>query len=487
MSNPQMGRYREEARRGLENSCLQHSLKNIQSRFGKGVMEYWKSMEDDELRDRIKRRRMKTLENLDLVLSSLVDKVHEGGGHVYFAKNGEDAVKYCLRVARKNEVKSVVKGKSMLSAEIGIDGALENQGIEVVETDLGEYIVQLAGDTASHIIAPCIHLDRRQIGRLFAEKLDIPYTDDPQELTQTARVALRQKLLNADMGITGCNFACAENGKISLVSNEGNIRMASTMPRVHIALMGLERVAATTHDHQGMLQLLTRGAALQKMSAYVSFAGGPSGEGDPDGPGEFHLVIVDNGRSKILADDEFREVLACIRCGACLNICPVYGRIGGHAYNATYSGPIGAVLTPLLDGVNKHADLCKGESLCGACLDICPVKNDLPRMLLALRQKLAYGDKHWGTRRHNPSEAFSFRLWKTVVASGPLYRFTLWLGRLLQKPFVRGNAMITKMPGPAGRWTAERDLPPIAAKTFRQRWKKREATQAIKKKEQSNG
>lgn len=487
MSRPPRLQYTEDACHGLENQDLQKNLKNLQNRFGKGAMAYWASQEDPQRRDRAKRQRMRTLENLDVVLSALAANIEKAGGHVYFAKTAEDAVNYTLRVAKKNDVETVVKGKSMTSAEIGLDEALEENDIEVVETDLGEYIVQLAEDEPSHIIAPCIHLDRQKIGRLFAEKLGIDYTDDPPTLTQAARTALRQKMVNADMGITGCNIACAATGKISLVSNEGNIRMATTMPRVHLALMGIERVVATMSEHQELLQLLTRGAALQKLSTYVSFAGGSKHPDDPDGPEEFHLVVIDNGRSAILADEEFREVLACIRCGACLNICPVYGRIGGHAYNSPYPGPIGAVVTPLLRGINEYGDLCKGETLCGACLDICPVKNDLPRMLLALRRKLAYGDKKWQTKVHKPLEKLSFKLWSLLITNGPLYRLVLRCGYLLQKPFVDKKGMISKMIGPGSKWTRDRDLPPLAGESFSKRWKNRHSRRNRKSNEVEHG
>ncbi|MDJ0624231.1 MAG: LutB/LldF family L-lactate oxidation iron-sulfur protein [Desulfocapsaceae bacterium] len=487
MSRPPKLQYTEDACHGLENKDLQKNLKNLQNRFGKGAMTYWASLDDPQRRDRAKKQRMRTLENLDVALSMLATNIEKAGGHVYFAKTAEDAVNYTLRVARKNEVETVVKGKSMTSAEIGLDEALEKNDIEVVETDLGEYIVQLAEDEPSHIIAPCIHLDRQKIGRLFAEKLDIEYTDDPPTLTQAARTALRQKMLNADMGITGCNIACAATGKISLVSNEGNIRMATTMPRVHLALMGIERVAATMTEHQELLQLLTRGASLQKLSTYVSFAGGSKLADDPDGPKEFHLVVIDNGRSAILADEEFREVLTCIRCGACLNICPVYGRIGGHAYHSPYPGPIGAVVTPLLRGINKYADLCKGETLCGACLDICPVKNDLPRMLLALRRKLAYGDKKWQTRVHKPLEKWTFKLWRLLIANGPLYRLMLRCGYQLQKPFVTKEGMISKMIGPGSKWTRDRDLQPLAGESFSKRWKNRHSRRNRKSSEVGHG
>lgn len=473
--------YTEGACAGLANETLQKSLKKIQNGFGKGAMRLWQSLDDSGIRGRVKARRMQTLEHLDVVLAELAGKVRERGGHVFFAETAEDAVQYTLKVAEQNNVKRVVKGKSMTSAEIGIDPVLQQAGIEVVETDLGEYIIQLAEEAPSHIIAPCIHMDRVQIGKLFADKLGVEYTDDPPTLTRIARKALREKLLDADMGITGCNIACAETGQISLVSNEGNIRMATTMPRVHVALMGMERIAATFEDHREMLQLLTRGAALQKLSTYVSFVGGPRQEGDPDGPEEFHLVVIDNGRSKILGDPEFREVLACIRCGACLNICPVYGRIGGHAYNSPYCGPIGAVVTPLFKGVNEYADLCKGETLCGACKDVCPVENDLPRMLSALRHLLAYGDDYWQVKPYNRLEAAGFSWWKKAISNRKAYDMLLKIGRLLQKGRIRDNGMISSLPGPAGKWTQDRDLKPLAKETFTERWHKQHSSRKMEK------
>lgn len=465
--------YTSGAIKGLNNKTLQNSLKKLQNSFGKGALKYWQFMPDSDLRKRVKAQRMQTLEHADIVLAELADKIRSHGGHVYFATTAKEAVDYTLTVAKKNNVRSVVKGKSMTSAEVGVDPALEKAGIEVIETDLGEYIIQLAGDAPSHIIAPCIHMDRKQIGSLFSEKLDIVYTDDPPTLTKTARVKLREKLLSADMGLTGCNIACAETGHVSLVSNEGNIRMATTIPKVHVAYMGLERVAATLEEHQSLLQLLTKGAALQKLSTYVSFTGGPSPEGDPDGPEEFHLVVIDNGRSKILGDPEFREILACIRCGACLNICPVYGKIGGHAYNSPYCGPIGAVITPLLGGINKHADLCKGETLCGACKDVCPVENDLPRMLSALRHKLAYGDKKWEVKIHKPFERMSFRFWKHIISNRKVYDFFLKMIRGLQNIFIRPNPMITKLLGPGGKWTKDRNIPALPPQSFSELWRKK--------------
>ncbi len=484
MSNTTQSLYTEKAKEGMASPTLQASLSDLQSRYGKGAMKAWEEMDDQQTRDRVKASRMNTLEYLDIILTELAKNVRKRGGHVYFAKTAQDAIDYTREVAKRNDVKTVVKGKSMTSIEIDIDPALEEDGIEIVETDLGEYIVQLAGDQPSHIIAPCIHMNREQIGRLFEDKLEIDYTSDPPTLTMAARKALRKKLLSAEMGLTGCNLACAETGQISLVSNEGNIRMATTMPKVHVALMGMERVVATFDQHRETLQLLTKAAALQKLSTYVSFTGGPRGKDDPDGPEEFHLVIIDNGRSKILGSPEFKEVLACIRCGACLNICPVYGKIGGHAYSATYPGPIGAVITPLLDGINKHADLCKGETLCGACLDICPVKNDLPRMLSELRYKLAYGNNDWDVRQHNVQESYIYSCWKLVVTSSFLYRNMIKIGRLAQLLFGGRNKTMKKMGKIGAGWTADRDLPPIAKKTFTEIWKKKYA-QKIKAQEEA--
>ncbi|SDP72960.1 LUD domain-containing protein [Desulforhopalus singaporensis] len=468
--------YSEKAKQALESQPLQKGLTGLQDRFGKGAVKYWRNMEDPGKRDRVKKSRMESFAGLDTILAQLASNIRKRGGHVHFAGDGQEAIDCALEIARRNGVRSVVKGKSMLSMEINIDQALEQDGIEVVETDLGEYIVQLAQQQPSHIIAPCIHLDRNDIGELFAEKLGIDYTDDPPSLTMAARKALREKLLNADMGITGCNLACAETGHISLVSNEGNIRMATTMPKIHVAFMGMERVAPTFEEHRETLELLVRAATQQPLSTYVSFIGGPAGEDDPDGPEEFHLIIIDNGRSKILASPEFREVLACIRCGACLNVCPVYGKIGGHAYNSTYCGPIGAVITPLLSGVNEHADLCKGETLCGACLDVCPVKNDLPRMLSELRYTLAYGSNRWNVRQHNVRESYIFTGWQLVVTSSFIYRSLIRLARLIQRPFTsKKNGMVRTLGGLARGWTDTRDLQPIARQTFGEIWKEKYA------------
>lgn len=468
-------RYRSGAAEGIGNPVLQKALVNLQDRFGKGTAEAYRRLpEGPALRLVAHDIRMEAIENLDILLDRLTTTIEQNGGRVFFAPDAADAVAYIRRVARQNGVRRVVKGKSMVSEEIGLNDALMADGIDVVETDLGEYIVQLAGEHPSHIIAPAIHKTREDIGRLFRDTLGIEYSDDPPTLTQAARKALREKFLTADMGVTGCNLACAETGHIAVVSNEGNIRMSSTLPRVHVAVMGMERIIARLEDHDILLRLLTRGAAAQNMATYVSYIGGPRRAEQDDGPEQFHLVVLDNGRSKILADARFREMLGCIRCAACLNICPVYGKIGGHAYGYPYSGPVGAVVTPLLVGINRARHLCQGETLCGACKNACPVNIDIPRMLLELRAQLADGDSRWNVTRANPVEKLAFAAWSRVIGHRRLYDGLLQLARLLQKALPKSaEGMIRRLPKPLDGWTASRNLPPLAAKSFAQRYKER--------------
>jgi L-lactate dehydrogenase complex protein LldF len=472
MSEIFVGEYKSEAKRALKNEVLQGALADLQNRFGRGTARaYQKLPEGPDLRLKAHEIRKKAIENLDVLLETLAANVRKNGGHVFFANNSQDAMEYCLATARKHNVKLAVKGKSMVSEEIGLNSALLAEGIDVAETDLGEYIIQLAGERPSHIIAPAIHKTRKDIGRLFTDKLNISYTDDPPRLTRAARKSLREKFLAADMGFSGCNIACAETGHIVTVSNEGNIRMSTTMPRVHVAIMGMERVAARLEDHDILLRLLCRAAAAQNMGTYASYVGGPRYADQADGPDEFHLIILDNGRSRILADPEFREMLYCIRCAACLNVCPVYGNIGGHSYGHPYSGPVGAVVLPLLAGINEAKDLCQGETLCGACQDACPVNIDLPRMLLALRAKLADGDPAWGVTRASRSEKAIFKLWSWMIRSRQAYELCLRMASFGQKLFPKNNGMIRRLPGPFRGWTQARDMHPIAEESFIKRWR----------------
>ena len=465
--------YRSEAVTGINNPVLQRALSNLQGRFGRGTAEaYLRLPEGPALRFRAHEIRMEAIENLDTLLTRLADRIEARGGRVHFAENAGEAVDYALKTADRLGVKRVVKGKSMVTEEIRLNRALLNAGIEVTETDLGEYIIQLAGEHPSHIIAPAIHKTRKEIGRLFAEKLGIPYTEDPEALTRAARKALRKKFLAADMGTSGCNIACAETGHITTVSNEGNIRMASSLPRVHMVFMGMERVIARLEDHDVLFRLLARGASAQSMAGYVSYTGGPRSPDHLDGPEEFHLVILDNGRSKILADPEFREMLCCIRCGACLNVCPVYGKIGGHAYGYPYSGPVGAVVTPLLVGVNRAKDLCQGETLCGACKDACPVAIDLPRMLLALRRLLAYGDSRWNVAPAGVLEKSLFAAWSLMIQNRAVYDAALKMAALGRKLVRQNGSLLRHLPPPFSGWTHSRDLPKTAPESFNQKWRR---------------
>ncbi|MFH1155095.1 MAG: LutB/LldF family L-lactate oxidation iron-sulfur protein [Pseudomonadota bacterium] len=465
--------YTTEATKALKDTVLKTALSGLQGRLGPATAAMYAALpEGPGLRQKAHQIRMESIENLDILLVELAEKIRSRGGKVFFAATAQEAVDYCLDVAKRHGVRQVIKGKSMVTEELGINDALMAQGAEVTETDLGEYIVQLAGEHPSHIIAPAIHKTRREIGKLFAEKLGIPYTDDPPTLTQAARKALREKFLAADMGLSGCNLACAETGHITTVSNEGNIRMSTTMPKIHMAFMGMERVIARLADHDVLFRLLSRGAAAQNMAGYVSYIGGPRTPHQMDGPEEFHLVILDNGRSRILADPEFREILACIRCAACLNVCPVYGKIGGHTYGYPYSGPVGAVVTPLLVGINRAKDLPKGESLCGACKDACPVDIDLPRMLLALREKLAQGDRRWEVTPVSLKEKLLFSAWSLLISDRRIYETALKAGVLIQKLFPRTNGMIPSLPGVRG-WTQSRDIQPVAKKSFMERWRRK--------------
>ena len=466
--------YRQEAAGAIKDKILQNALADVQGRLGKGTAAAYRNLpEGPELRFKAHDIRMRAVENLDILLETLADNVTGNGGQVYFAQDGADAVRHCLEIARQHNVRRVVKGKSMVTEEVGLNEAFEEAGIDVAETDLGEYIIQLAGERPSHIIAPAIHKTRQQVGRLFADKLGIPYTEDPPTLTQAARKALREKFLSADMGISGCNLACAETGHITTVSNEGNIRMSTTLPRVHVAFMGMERVVARLEDHDALFRLLARGAAVQNMAGYVSYIGGGRLPGQADGPEAFHLIILDNGRSRILADAEFREILCCIRCAACLNVCPVYGKIGGHAYGYPYSGPIGAVITPLLVGINRAKDLCQGETLCGACQDACPVNINIPRMLLALRAKLADGDSRWNVNRADPVEKAVLRFWSWLIQSRAAYDLFLKTGGLGQKLLSREQGQLRKLPGRLGGWTSSRNMPPLASRSFVSNWQGR--------------
>lgn len=333
--------------------------------------------------------RLRTLHRLPDLLEQAEARIVENGGTVHWARDAAEARGIIVRLAQSRGVRSVVKGKSMVTEEIGLNPALLAEGIAVFETDLGEYIIQLADEPPSHIIAPALHKSRRDVAELFARILGEEGPDDPEALTAVARRRLREAFLSADMGITGANFVLAENGAVCLLENEGNIRASTTCPRIHVAVMGLEKILATARDAADVMQVLPRSATGQTMPAYFSVLSGARRAGEVDGPEEFHLVIVDNGRSRIHADPVLRPALACVRCGGCVNACPVYRAIGGHAYGATYSGPIGILLSSLLDGGEGNPALPGACTTCGACAEVCPVGVNHPRLILELRRKMA--------------------------------------------------------------------------------------------------
>src|SRR5579862_2457587 len=341
--------------------------------------------DSDKLRDHAKQIKEHTLAHLDRYLEQLEASIHRLGGHVHWAADAAEARKIMVEIANKAGCKRAVKSKSMTSEEIHLNPALEAAGIDVAETDFGEFILQVAGERPSHLVAPAVHHTRESIARVLSGYTKRPLPDDPKSLAMVGREILRERFYQADLGITGVNFAIAETGTVVLVTNEGNGRLATTCPRVHVAIMGMEKVIPRLNDLPVFLKLLARAATGQTLSVYTTLLTGKRRAGEQDGPDEFHLVILDNGRSKILASP-FRESLQCIRCGACLNACPVYRRIGGHAYGGVYSGPIGSILTPLYDSVSQNPHLPHASSLCGACLSACPVKINIPHMLIGLRE-----------------------------------------------------------------------------------------------------
>jgi L-lactate dehydrogenase complex protein LldF len=425
-------------------------------------------VDGDIVRDRARAARASALARLDEYLETLAVNVEAAGGHVHWAADGAAARRIIGGLARDRGVQRIVKGKSMASEEVHLNQALEEAGLRVVETDLGEYIVQLAGETPSHILAPAIHKTREQVAQLFQERLGMPPTDEIPVMTRTARAALREEFLHADMGITGVNFGVAETGTIVLVTNEGNGRLTSGVPRIHVALMGIERVVATTDDLLVLLQVLARSATGQKLSVYTTFLTGPARPDDPDGPEEFHLVLLDNGRSRLLGT-EYAESLFCIRCGACLNVCPVYQEIGGHAYGATYPGPIGAVLTPALEGLDGDTKwLPQASSLCGACQEVCPVRIAIPDMLLKLRRDTV---RELGTPLPERAGMRGFRI---GMSSPALYRAGTRLSRTGLRLLER-RGRIRRLPPPLSAWTEGRDFPPFARRSFRERWAERQA------------
>jgi L-lactate dehydrogenase complex protein LldF len=447
----------------LADEPLQAALIRLTSTLMAGNRRGYAALPDsDHLRDHAKRIKEHTLAHLDRYLEQLEASVLRLGGKVHWAATAADARNIVIDIARQAGCKRAVKSKSMTSEEIHLNPALEKADVEVCETDFGEFIIQVAGERPSHLVAPAVHHTRESVARILSKHLGQALPDDARSLALTGRRVLRQKFRDADLGITGANFAAADTGTIVLVTNEGNGRLTTTCPRVHVALVGIEKVIPRLADLPVFIKLLARAATGQTLSVYTTLITGPRRPGELDGPEEFHLVLLDNGRSKILATP-FRESLQCIRCGACLNACPVYRRIGGHAYGGVYSGPIGSILTPLYDSVQGNPHLPHASSLCGACEAACPVRINIPHMLIGLRE-LQHHHHHGGL------ETLAYRIWGVALRRPWLYRLALCCARLVLRPFSQ-EGWLQKLPGPGGGWTRARDFPAPAARSFRDRWK----------------
>jgi L-lactate dehydrogenase complex protein LldF len=445
--------FKENAKAALADVQLRGALKNATSLFGERRKEAAAGLANwEDLRCQARAIKDEVLSHLDRYLEEFVQNAESRGAQVHWARDAAEANSIICGLATERAARIVVKSKSMTTEETHLNDALEAAGMQVVETDLGEYIIQLADEPPSHIIAPAIHKTRQQVSELFTAELGMTPTDDIAQMTSTARATLRDRFASADVGITGVNFAIAETGTIVIVENEGNIRLTTSLPRIHIAMMGIEKVIPRFADLDVFLKLLPRSGTGQRLTTYQSFITGTKRHATDEGPDELHIVLLDNGRSRMLAHPVTRQSLACIRCGACLNACPVYQQVGGHAYGSVYPGPIGAVITPQLVGIAKAAQLPYASSLCGACREVCPVKIDIPRLLLHLRGEIS-------PRKGSVAERLAFKVWARVMTSPSLYKLSSVAGRILQRVVPISRA-----------WTNGRDLRPIESKSFHELW-----------------
>lgn len=458
----------ERVDKGLKNDFMRNAMVSAQERLKArkldaqeelGNWEQWRSLAEEI--------RQHTLENIDYYLEQLAENVMNRGGHVFFAQTAEEANDYITKIAKQKNAKKVIKSKSMVTEEISMNQALEMAGCEVIESDLGEYILQIDDhDPPSHIVAPALHKNKDQIRETFKEKKGYTKSSKPEELALFAREQLRKEFLTADIGITGCNFAVSESGSITLVTNEGNARLATTLPKTQITVMGMERVVPTWEELDILVSMLCRSAVGQKLTSYITGLTGPKGEGDVDGPEEFHLVIVDNGRSAVLGT-EFQSVLHCIRCAACINVCPIYRHVGGHSYGSIYPGPIGSVLSPLLGGYDDYKELPYASSLCGACTEACPVKIPLHDLLIKHRKNIVEKQGFGAFGEKLAMKGFS------LAASSPtLYRMGSRVAPTMMGPFAK-EGKIQSGPGPIKPWTDIRDFPEPNKESFRDWFKKR--------------
>jgi L-lactate dehydrogenase complex protein LldF len=425
----------------------------------------------EALREAGRALKERTLRHLDEHLLTLERAVTARGGHVHWARDAAEANAIAISLVRATGATSVVKVKSMATAEIELNEAFAEAGIEALETDLAELIVQLGDDRPSHILVPAIHRNRVEIRDLFRRTIGpADLSDEPAELAGAARRYLRERFLTARVGISGANFAVAETGTIAVVESEGNGRMCTTLPETLITVCGIEKLVPSWEDLEVFLQLLPRSSTAERMNPYTSLWAGARSD---DGPREFHLILLDNGRTDVLADEPARQTLACIRCSACLNVCPVYERTGGHAYGSVYPGPIGAILTPQLAGMEESGSLPFASSLCGACYEVCPVKIDIPSVLVHLRSRANRERAAASLRGRADPERLALKAVARAFATRGRYERLQRLARRAQWPLVR-RGKITRLPGELGGWTQARDLMPIPQQTFREWWVERE-------------
>lgn len=430
----------------------------------------------EELRSRAANIKRHSLSTLAETLEIFEANAEARGARVHWATDAEDARKIITDLATNARSRLAVKSKSMTSEEIGLNEALHDAGITPIETDLGEWIVQLAEETPSHIVAPALHKSRETIRRLFERVLKRKMPEDAEGLTEVARLELRRSFAQADIGISGANFLVAETGSLLILENEGNIRLTTSMPRIHIALVGIEKVIPRLDDLDVFLRLIGRSGTGQDLTCYQSLITGTKQRLDDDGPEELHIVLLDNGRSGLLENEITAQTLACIRCGACLNTCPVYRQVGGHAYGSVYPGPIGAILTPQLAGLASASQLPFASTLCGACRDVCPVKIDIPEVLLYLREQVAEGPPE---ARDKTSEASireyrrGFKLWAWAMSSPRRYAFFGFSARILAK-VAQSLPSLQRFVGPLYGWSAGRHLPTPPPKSLRRELKNRE-------------
>jgi L-lactate dehydrogenase complex protein LldF len=447
----------------VHRDVIRHNMESYQAAHLRGRARI---LDWEAAREQCRAIKHEAISHLDKYLLQFEEKVIARGGHVFWAETSEQARDYISSLAKSRGVRTVVKSKSMVTEEIHLNPTLEEIGVKVLETDLGEYIVQLRGEPPYHLLTPAMHLNRSEIAKLFREKVDPTIaTDDPAELMAVARRKLREAFFSAEMGISGANFLVADVGAVALSTNEGNGRLTTSIPRIHVAVTGIEKIVPRLEDLATLWPVLATSGTGQPITTYSTLIGGPRREGEVDGPEEFHVVLVDNGRSALLADREQREVLHCIRCGACLNGCPVYRHIGGHAYGTTYQGPIGSVLTPHLGGIKIFQHLSYASSLCGACTSVCPVKIDLHHHLLENRRNAVE------TKAGKSSERFVFRIWSRAMRHRRIYAIGGWLMRkALRAIYALGLA--GTIFDPMRVWNRTRASVPLPKESFRALWKK---------------